>query len=116
MLANLDSEYDYNVNNVWFGQQIAIDEGLILSDGSDFYIPQGVFYIAEPQETLYPNARTMEYPLVDKWSYLDGSLFGRLESTYEVPVNTNIFTPITALLALDHRESRSFSVHPARRQ
>ena len=79
MLANLDSEYDYNVNNVWFGQQIAIDEGLILFDGSDFYIPQGVFYIAEPQETLYPNARTMEYPLVDKWSYLDGSLFGRLE-------------------------------------
>lgn len=101
VLSNLDAEYDYNVNNVWFGQQIAIDEGLILSDGSDFYIPQGIFYIAEPRETLYPNARTMEYPLVDKWAYLDGSLFGRLESTYEVPVNTNIFEPIKALLALD---------------
>lgn len=100
-LSNLDAAYDYNVNNVWFGQQIAIDEGLILSDGSEFYIPQGIFYIAEPQETLNPNQRTITYPLVDKWAYLDGTLFGRLEGTYEVPVNTNIFTPIQAILDLD---------------
>lgn len=100
-LSNLDAAYDYNVNNVWFGQQIAIDEGLILSDGSEFYIPQGIFYIAEPQETLNPNQRTITYPLVDKWAYLDGTLFGRLEGTYEVPINTNIFTPIQAILDLD---------------
>ena len=100
-LSNVDAEYDYNVNNVWFGQQIAIDEGLILSDGSEYYIPQGIFYIQDPQETLNPNLRTMTYPLVDKWSYLDGTLFGRLEATYEVPVGTNIFEPIASLLSLD---------------
>lgn len=101
LLSNLDSEYDYNVNNVWFGQQIAVDEGLILSDGSDFYIPQGVFYIADPQETFNPVQRTMEYPLVDKWAYLDGSLFGKLESTYEVQTGTNIFSPVASILKLD---------------
>ena len=100
-LSNIDAEYDYNINNIWFGQQIAIDEGLILPDGSEYYIQQGVFYIADPQETLNPNLRTMTYPLVDKWAYLDGSLFGRLEATYEVPVGTNIFEPIAALLNLD---------------
>lgn len=100
-LSNVDAEYDYNVNNVWFGQQIAIDEGLILSDGSEYYIPQGIFYIQEPQETLNPNLRTMTYPLVDKWAYLDGTLFGRLEATYEVPVGTNVFEPIASLLSLD---------------
>nr|DAG62027.1 MAG TPA: tail protein [Bacteriophage sp.] len=100
-LSNIDAEYDYNVNNIWFGQQIALDEGLVLSDGSEYYIQQGIFYIADPQETLNPNLRTMTYPLVDKWSYLDGSLFGRLESTYEVPVGTNIFAPIVAILQLD---------------
>lgn len=100
-LSNVDAEYDYNVNNIWFGQQVAIDEGLILSDGSEYYIQQGVFYIQEPQETMNPNLRTMTYPLVDKWAYLDGSLFGRLEATYEVPVGTNIFEPVAALLKLD---------------
>lgn len=99
-LSNVDSQYDYNVNNIWFGQQIAIDEGLVLSDGSEYYIQQGVFYIAEPQETFNPDLRTISLPLVDKWAYLDGSLFGRLESTYEVPVGTNIFRPIAALLQL----------------
>ena len=100
-LSNLDAAFDYNVNKIWFGQQIAIDEGLILSDGSEYYLPQGIFYIAEPQETLQPNLRTITYPLVDKWSYLDGTLFGRLEGTYEVPVNTNIFAPVQAILKLD---------------
>ena len=101
MLSNLDAAFDYNVNKIWFGQQIALDEGLILSDGTEYYLPQGIFYIAEPQETFQPNLRTITYPLVDKWSYLDGTLFGRLEGTYEVPVNTNIFAPVQAILNLD---------------
>lgn len=98
-LSNLDGEYDYNVNHIWFGQQIAIDEGLILSDGTDYYIQQGVFYIKTPSEIIRPSERRIAFPLVDKWAYLDGSLYGTLESTYEVPVNTNIFEPITALLS-----------------
>lgn len=100
-LSNIDAEYDYNINNIWFGQQIAIDEGLVLSNGYEYYIQQGVFYIMEPQETLNPNLRTISLPLVDKWAYLDGSLFGRLEATYEVPVGTNIFQPVAAILQLD---------------
>ena len=101
LLSNLDEEYDYNVNNIWFGQQITIDEGLVLSDGSDFYIQQGVFYVSEPVETLQPGQRTMEFPLVDKWAYLDGTLFGKLEATYEVPIGNYVFNPISAILALD---------------
>lgn len=100
-LSNLDAAFDYSVNKIWFGQQIALDEGLILSDGTEYYLPQGVFYISEPQETFQPNLRTITYPLVDKWSYLDGTLFGRLEGTYEVPVGTNIFAPVQAILKLD---------------
>ena len=38
---------------------------------------------------------------MDKWANLDGTLFGNLESTYEVPLGTNIFQPITALLTQD---------------
>lgn len=100
-LSNLDSLFDYNVNTVWFGTEIAIDEGLVLPDGSEYYIQQGVFAIENPTEAVEPANRTATYNLVDKWSYLDGTLFGNLESTYEVPVGTNIFQPIEAILALD---------------
>lgn len=100
-LANVDGEYDYNVNKVWFGQEIALDEGLILSDGSEFYIPQGIFVIESPQESVQPNGRIITYNLVDKWANIDGTLYGRLEGTYQVDVGTNIYQPISALLAED---------------
>lgn len=101
-LDNVDGEYDYQFNKVWFGQEIALDEGLVLSDGvTEFYIQQGVFLIETPTETVMPNKRTVQYELVDKAAYLDGTLGGNLESTYQVSVDTNIFTPIASLLAQD---------------
>ena len=100
-LSNVDGAFDYDINHLWFGQEIALDEGMILPDGSEFYIQQGVFVIGTPTERLFPADRTITYELVDKWANLDGTLFGNLEGTYEVPVGTNIYNPITALLTED---------------
>lgn len=101
VLANADGEFDYHVNKMWFGQEIAVDEGLRLSNGEEFYIQQGVFLLDSPSDSVEPNKRTISYNLVDKWSNLDGKLFGNLEGTYEVPVGTNIFSPIVTLLSED---------------
>lgn len=100
-LSNVTGEFDYNVNSVWFGQEIAWEEGLILPDGTEYYLPQGVFLIETPQERLESGNRTVTYNLTDKWAFLDGTLGGNLESTYEAPVGTNIFRPISALLSED---------------
>ena len=99
-LANLNGEYEYNVNKLWFGQQIRLSMGMQLPNGEDYYIPQGVFYVANPEEVLSPSQRMVTLNLEDKWSYLDGTLFGRLEGIYEVPLNTNIFTAIQSILQL----------------
>lgn len=99
-LSNLDRAYDYNVNKLWFGQQVRLSEGLILPDGSDFYIPQGVFYVMNPEENYLPENKTVKLNLEDKWCYLDGTLFGRLDGIYEVPLNRNIFVAIQSLLEL----------------
>lgn len=100
-LANLDGAYDYNVNKVWFGQQVRLSEGLILPDGTEFYLPQGIFCVKNPQEALKPNGNTATYNLVDKWANIDGTLGGKLDGIYEVPVNSDIFTAISSLLAED---------------
>lgn len=100
-LANINGDFDYSVNKIWLGNEIALDEGLILSDGEEFYIQQGVFQIATPTETIEPGNRLVTYNLVDKWAMLDGTLFGNLDATYKVDVGTNIFEPIEALLKLD---------------
>lgn len=100
-LANLDSEYEYNISHIWFGQEIRLSEGLILPDGTEYYIPQGVFLIENPQESLNPGENTVTYSLVDKWANLDGTLFGNLEDVYSVTAGTNIFDAIAATLLLD---------------
>ena len=101
-LSNVDGDFDYAFNRIWFGQEIALDEGLVLSDGvTEFYIQQGVFLIETPTETVNPNTRTATYSLVDKVAAIDGGLGGNLDGTYQVPVDTNIFQPITSLLAED---------------
>ena len=37
-LSNVNNEFDYNVNKLWFGQQIRLMEGLILPNGKEFYL------------------------------------------------------------------------------
>lgn len=102
-LANIDSAFTYSVNNIWFGRQIRLSMGLILPDGTEFYLPQGVFYIDSPQGNITPNSNTVTYNLVDKWAYLDGTLFGKLPDTLQVKANnggvtTNVFDAMASLL------------------
>ena len=97
-LSNLDGEYDYNVNKLWFGQQVQLWMGARLPSGEDFYISQGVFYVKDPEESFKPGLKQTTLYLVDKWAYLDGTLFGNLDGTYEVPVNSNIFNVIASVL------------------
>ena len=107
-IANIDGEYDYTVNKVWFGQKIRLSEGLILPNGSEFYLPQGVFSIRDPEEAMRPNQKTVTFPLVDKWADIDGTLGGRLDGIYEVPVNSPIFSAMSSLLTEDKGNGQPF--------
>ena len=111
---NLDNAFDYAINKLWFGRRVRLLKGVILKDGSEYYISQGVFYLNSPKTGWKPNSRVSEYSLVDKWAYLDGTLFGNLENTYEVPAfvsgstteRTNIFEAMQGILQLsifDHK-------------
>lgn len=103
-LSNLDGAFDYTVNNIWFGQKIRLLMGLELFDGKEFYLPQGVFYINNPSMAYKFNQRTTTYNLVDKWSYIDGTLFGNLSGSYQIEkddTNGSLWTAIRNTLKLD---------------
>ena len=100
-LNNIDNKFPVSVNGLWFNQKIRVNVGIYLSDGEPYYLTKGVFYIKNPQEVYHPNEKSMTIYLVDKWSHLDGSLFGNLDGIYQTPIGSNIYDAITALLQTD---------------
>lgn len=100
-INNWDNIYDVNVNKIWFGQQIRLSCGLILPDGYEYYLPQGVFYVSNPISYIAPTQKTIKLNLVDKWAYLDGTLFGKIEGIYQLNVGDNLFTAIEQILRKD---------------
>lgn len=107
-LANADGAFDYNVQKVWFGSEIAVDMGLRLTDGTELYFPQGVYRVTGPGETVEPNAKTVHFSLTDKWAGIDGTMNGTLEGSYIVNAGTNIFSPIASILKMDRGDGQPF--------
>ena len=111
-LSNLDGDFDFAVNKIWFGTQIRLSEGLILPDGTEYYIPQGVFEIEQPNEQFKPGGNSVTYRLVDKWANLNGSLGGNLEGAYSVQAGTNILQAMASLLRLGRYDMANNSSKP----
>lgn len=87
-------------NTIWLGQKFQLWTGLYLDDEckDPYYISQGIFYIKNPSETYNPTTQTLTLQGVDKWSYLDGSLFGKLSGTYKSLPNQDIIQMVQGLL------------------
>lgn len=110
-LANLDGRYDYNVNRVWFGTEIAVDMGLATGD-AEIYFPMGIYRVDDPADCVAHNGRTAAFGLKDKWAGLDGTLNGKLESSYIVNSGTNIFSPIASILQSDRGDGQPYDNVP----
>lgn len=97
-LENTDGELAIEASSIWYGKMVKLWMGLCLSDGTPYYLPQGVFYVTGVQEVNSPGQRTLDLTLVDKWCMLDGTMWGNLEGIYLCPVGSNIYEAIEALL------------------
>lgn len=100
-LSNLDHVHDFNPNKIWIGQQVRIRAGIRLPNGEDYFLPQGVFYITNPEESYMPSARVVKLSLIDKWAGLDGTVGGTLDGVYQINPGDNLFTAIEQLLLID---------------
>lgn len=109
-LSDLDNAFDYAVNHIWFGQQLRLSMGIVLPDGTDFYFPKGVFYIDAPTTDYTPGNRTATFNLVDKWNYLNGNLFGSLDTSHVIYAKNgggesiNVFEAMASVLKWSRKD------------
>ena len=97
-LDNSSGEFSVDIYNLWYGKMVKLWMGVYLSDGSPYYFPQGVFYVNSVEESNTPLQRTVSLHLIDKWCFLDGTMWGNLDGIYIVPVGSNIYDALTKLL------------------
>lgn len=99
-LNNDRNKFPVNFNNIWLGQKFKLWMGVYLDEKTPYYLPQGVFYISNPNDVYQPSTRTIKINGVDKWAFLDGTLHGKLSGTYQTGINTNLYDATRELLKL----------------
>lgn len=99
-LNNDRNRFPINYNNIWIGQKFKLWMGIYIDEKTPYYLPQGVFYVSNPNEVYNPSTRTITLNGVDKWAYLDGTLFGVLSGTYQTGINTNLYEALRKLLKI----------------
>ena len=99
-LNNDKNKFPIDFNNIWIGSKFKLWMGIFLDEKTPYYLPQGVFYVSNPDEVYNPSTRTVKINGVDKWAYLDGTLFGKLSGTYQTNININLYDAIRGLLKL----------------
>lgn len=89
-INNANNVFPIGWNGFWIGQKFQIWTGLYLDyeEKEPYYISQGIFYIKNPKETYNPTTKSITLQGVDKWAFLDGSLFGNLPGTYKSMADT----------------------------
>lgn len=85
-------------NGIWIGSKFKLWMGIYLDDDTPYYLPQGVFYVSNPDEVYNPTTRTITINGVDKWAYLDGKLYGKLTGTYKTSIGVNLLDATRQLL------------------
>lgn len=99
-IDNFRNRFPIDFNHIWMGQKFKLWKGIYLDDETPYYLPQGVFYVSNPNDVYNPTEKTVTLNGVDKWSYLDGTLHGVLTGTYQTNVDTNLFDATRKLLTL----------------
>lgn len=107
-LNNDRNKFPVNFNNIWFGQKFKLWTGVYIDDKTPYLLPQGVFYVSNPNEAYQPSTRTIKINGVDKWAFLDGTLSGRLHGTYQTNIGNDLLDATRKLLKIS-RFDNSFN-------
>ena len=109
-LINIDSKYTPSINTIWVHNKFRLDIGLEF-DGFIYWFPRGVYVLGNPSATHQDSDKQVALALVDKFAILEGKA-GTLETTYEIPVGSDIKEAIIGILTLDNGSGYPIDLKP----
>jgi len=99
-IINLDNQYIPNIDSFYIHQKMQLFLGLELPDGTDYFLPQGIFILDDPSVSSNFSESLISIQAVDKFGLINGDLGGELGYVYIINVGTDISTAIKSILTL----------------
>lgn len=96
-LYNTDNKYTPSVNTLWTESKFALDLGIEKDDGNIVWKRSGVYVASSLTPSEDPDSQTVAIQTGDKFSIFEGKT-GTLETSYEIPVGTDIEDAIKGIL------------------
>lgn len=111
-LDNSDGKYTPNLNKIWVNNRFRLDIGIdSLFMIRTYWFPRGIYILGNPTATHSNSDKQVTLSLLDKFAYLEGKS-GTLETTYEIPVGTDIEEAIKGILSLDNGSGYPIDLKP----
>lgn len=109
-LININGKYTPSINTIWVHNKFRFDIGLEF-DGQVYWFPRGIYILGNPTAGHQNSDKQVSLTLVDKFAILEGKA-GTLESTYEIPVDSDIKQAIMGILTLDNGSGYPIDLKP----
>ena len=96
-LYNTDKKYTPSINLLWAESEFALDLGIEKDDGSIVWKRSGIYVVSSLTPSESVDSQTVSVQAGDKFSIFEGKA-GTLETSYEIPVGTDIEGAIKGIL------------------
>lgn len=96
-LFNDTGKYTPSINNLWTETKVSLDLGIEMNNGETIWFKKGIYTITEISPSQTVDSKTLSIQMGDKFSVLEGKS-GTLETTYEIPVGSDIQSIIKDIL------------------
>lgn len=112
-LSNLNGEWIPNPTNgwLWKGTKFRLDIG-IFYNGTTYWKKCGIFTPNDPTLNNSGSNKTISMQMYDKFSLLDGTLNGKTDIAFTIPIGTKIREAIRICLASDKGNGRQYDYKP----
>ena len=109
-LINVDGKYTHSINTIWVHDRFRFDIGVEF-DGQVYWFLRGIYILGNPSADHQDSDKQVSLTLVDKFAVLEGKA-GTLETTYEIPVDSDIEQAIMGILTLDNGSGYPIDLKP----
>lgn len=88
-LYDEDGKYTPGINRMWAGTRLRLDLGVELSGGETIWCQKGIYVVSKATPSISSSGREVAISAGDKYSLFENAS-GKIDSTYEIPVGTEI--------------------------